>query len=425
MTTAMTLNLRHLKAFIAVVENGGVTRAAAKLNRSQSAITRSILELEEALGVELFERRTAGMVATPFGNTLFRRACRAAEEFERARADLAELVGRDGVAANAPVFAMQVDNRRLAAFVALVEHHNMTAAADTLGITQPAVSASIRELEASLDTPLFDRTPKGMLPTPAAEALALRARLAFAELRHARDDIAALQGVQEGRVAVGALPFGRTAILPRAINRLLRQYPNIRISTVEGPFDSLAVGLRSGDLDFIFGALRHYPEASDLAGECLIEDALSVVVRRGHPLAAKPQVTAQDLSAAEWVLGRRGTPGRTVLEHALSLRGVAIAPNVVETASLAVVRALLMESDRLTAISRHQIEYEIRFGMLAILPVPLPETARPIGVTRRAAGDPSPAAALLMDCVRDVAAELTAGQGAEESDASPADLNAM
>ena len=83
-----TVSLRHLRAFITVAELGSVTRAADALYRAQSAITRSVHELETVIGESLFERKSSGMLLTVFGNTLLFRARRAAQEFELARDEI-------------------------------------------------------------------------------------------------------------------------------------------------------------------------------------------------------------------------------------------------------------------------------------------------------------------------------------------------
>ena len=118
---------------------------------------------------------------------------------------------------NAPVFNMLVNERRLQAFVALAEQHHMPSVADSLGITQPAVSMALRELEDSIGVPLFARTARGMVPTDAGAALALRLKRALTEARHAEADIAALRGITQGTVTVGALPLSRTRLLPESI----------------------------------------------------------------------------------------------------------------------------------------------------------------------------------------------------------------
>lgn len=382
--------LRHVKVFLTVAESGSVSGAAKRLLRAQSAVTRSIMEIEAAVGAPLFERRPTGMGLTVFGEAYLRRARRAAAEFETARREVSEAAGRS-LPDSSPVFSMRIGSRRLAAVVALTELHHMPDVARQLHITQPAVSAAVREIESVLGIVLFHRTSRGLLPTAAALALARRAKLASAELRFAQEEIAALRGVTLGRVSIGALPFGRTAILPRAVTRLLRAHPEIQIAVVEGPFETLVVSLRSGDLDFIFGALREFPSGSDLAGEPMLSDRLSVIVRAGHPLTRRRRISLADLGGAHWVLNRAGTPARTRLDAAFHACGLPAPHNPVETSSLAMTRGLLLESDCLTALSRHQIEHELRFGMLALLPIDLPETSRTIGLIRRRNAVASPA----------------------------------
>jgi len=282
----------------------------------------------------------------------------------------------------------------------------MPTVADQFGITQPAVSAAVRELEASLGLRLFERTPKGMLPSVHGEVLALHVKRALAELRHARDEIASLRGSTQGTVTVGALPLGRTLILPRAIARVVSRHPGLRIATVEGPFATLVAALRSGDVDFILGALRPPGYATDLVGEPLLSEELAIVARADHPLLRKPRTTLQAVARGAWVLPRPGTPTRDLVEALFARRRIR-APDVrVETSDLAVLRGVLLESDLVTAISARQLDHEFRAGLLKALPIALPETSRLIGITRRSASVPSPGATLLMDEIRAIAADL-------------------
>jgi len=296
------VSLRHLRAFIAVAEMGSVTRAAEALYRAQSAITRSVHELEAVIGESLFERKSSGMLLTVFGNALLFRARRAAQEFELARDEIYSKLKTPSSAMKASILAMLFNERRLQIFISLAESHHMPTVANALGITQPAVSASIADLESSIGATLFQRTPKGMLLTEAGVLLLFRAKRVLAELRHVAADIAALKGSMQGRVVVGALPLSRTSILPRAIAAVVAAHPTLRISTIEGPFDNLAARLRAGDLDFILGALRPPEYAKDLHVEPLLEDEMSVIVRRGHPLTVKDKVTIEDLQSAQWIL---------------------------------------------------------------------------------------------------------------------------
>jgi LysR family transcriptional regulator of gallate degradation len=392
----MQPELRHVRAFLAVADQGSVNRAGAVLFRAQSAVSRSIHKLERELGVELFERRARGMLLTECGRALLVRARRAHAEMQRARSELAALAVKSSVH-NAAIFGMLTHERRIRAFVALTEQHHMPSVAESLGITQPAVSIAVRQMEESIGIVLFERTARGMMPTPAGSALALRLKCALAEIRHAVADIASLRGVTQGIVTVGALPLGRTRLLPESIAAVVAKYPGLRVATMEGSFEALAASLRAGDLDFIFGALRPIEYASDLQGEPLAEDELGIVGRQGHPWADRKQGRARDLRLARWVLPRVNTPNRILFEGALAARGLPPPNVVVETSDLAVLRGVLLNSDLLTAISPHQLSYELGAGLLSLLPVPLHDTRRFIGITRRTGSLATPGAKLLID----------------------------
>ena len=378
----MQLELRHLRAFLAVAEEGSAYRAGEALFRAQSAVSRSIHKLEAVLGVSLFERRAHGMLLTEYGRALLVRARRVQEEVQLARADLVAMTDK-GRVRNAAVFNMLAHERGMRVFVALTEQHHMPSVAEGIGISQPAVSMAIRQLEDSIGIRLFERTARGMVPTEAGLALALRLKRALAELRHAVADIAALRGVTQGSVTVGALPLGRTRLLPESIAGVVAEHPGLRVATIEGSFETLAANLRAGDIDFILGALRPADYASDLSVLPLAEDELAIVARREHPWAARKRIAPADLARARWVLPRANTPNRILFERALAQRGLPQPDLVVETSDLAVLRGVLVNSDLLTAISPRQLSYELRAGLLQVLPFPLPDTRRVIGVTQR------------------------------------------
>ena len=117
----------------------------------------------------------------------------------------------------------------------------------------------------------------------------------------------------------------------------------------------------------------------------------------GHPWAGRRRIPARDLARARWVLPRINTPTRTLFERALTRRGLPAPDVAVETSDLAVLRGVLLNSDLLTAISPRQLSYELDAGMLTVLPFPLHDTRRVIGITRRADSLASPGAKILME----------------------------
>ena len=165
--------LRHLRVFLAVADQGSANLAGAALFRAQSAVSRSIHKLESELGVKLFERRARGMLLTEYGRALQVRVRRVQAEMQRARSDLAALAP-GGSVRNAPIFGMLTHERRVRAFVALAEQHHMPSVADSLAITQPAVSMAVRQMEEGIGIPLFERTARGMLRSASARSNRVR-----------------------------------------------------------------------------------------------------------------------------------------------------------------------------------------------------------------------------------------------------------
>lgn len=407
------ISLRHLKSALYVAEHKNVTRAANKLNRSQTAITKAIGDLEATLGAQLFDRSSTGMMPTVYGEALAHRVYRAVAEFESAgKAFRAFNPGTRAYQSN-PVFTMDVSYKRLAAFLALYEKRDVGRAAQALHITKAAVYNSVRQLEELLDGPLFQREPHGVAPTPYCEVLARHTKLAFAQIRHAIDDIANLDGVTQGGVVIGTLPYSRTFLTPRAINRLLLQHPQLDVATREGPYTLLESSLRSGDIDFIVGAIRSHGSGTDIVTHKLFEDRLSVIARKNHPLMQKKKLQFKDLKNLHWVLPGGETPARSLFDETLKKHDMQVPEHAVETSSLSMVRGLLLDSNRVALLSEHQIHYDKQYGVLDVLPVELKETYRPIGITMRAHTQPSPAAQLFLDQLYSVASEMGNDKEAE------------
>jgi LysR family transcriptional regulator of gallate degradation len=401
----MAIGLKYLRVLIAVADTGSVTRAAEILYRAQSAITRSVHQLETALDVEMFERKANGMLSTKPGNLVLFRARRVMSEFASAWEELGgRSQGNQYGRGHVPLVLL--NERRLQCFVALGESGHMPTVAKSLGISQPAVSTLIHDMETNLGVPLFSRSSKGMLLTEQGEALVFRVKRALAELRHVEADLAAYKGTTAGRVVIGALPLGRTVLLPAAICDVLARHPKLSFATVEGPFDKLATQLMAGDIDFILGAVRPAEYANDLIGEPLLTDTMALVVRSGHPLTQRSNLRLSDLTQEQWVMSNPSAPAASPLEQSFLLQGLEPPVAAAETTDLAIIRGLLLNSDMITAISPRMLHYEIHAGQLTVLKLDLTNTTKVIGITSRVDSQPSPGASELMAAIRRHAAVL-------------------
>ena len=406
------ITVRQARTFLEVADKGSITKAAAGLNRSQTSVTKSIQDMESALGVALFARSPRGVKLSVYGAALLPKALAAREEFVKAEALVPPATLR-AFSSAARFFRMDVSDKWLDALVTAAGVRSAAAAGQQLGITSAAVSASLRKLEDSLGVILFERTSMALEPTSFSRNAVRHVKLARNYLRQGVEEMASIKGVIHGRVMVGSLPFARTRILPQAILNVLAAHPQLDISTTELPYEGLIAGLRCGDVDFLLGALRGGNADADVCEEVLLQDGLSVIARFGHPLMRRKRVRWQDLLEYPWVLLYPGAPSRQLIRQLLATQGVKEPEHLVETSSFMIQRGLVMDSDSITMLSRHQIQREERAGLLVALNIDLPGTERPIGLTTRTQDALSPAALALADEVRKVAAQLRNGQAGE------------
>lgn len=399
MSEVALLNLAHLRAFDLVADMGSASRAAAAIYRGQSAVTRSIKELETAIGEPLFVRTSSGMTITATGSAVHHRCKRVLAELEAlSRWSATQQAGRRTVTSELRAYLL--NTRRLEIFVSLARHRHMPTAAHDFGISQPAVSSAIRVLESGSGVLLFHRSARGILLTTEGEAFLLYVRRALNELRHIPEDIAALNGKIEGVVTVGALPLGRTLILPQAIARLSERHPGVRVVTDESAYEALVARLRAGDIDFILGALRAEDASSGLENERLISADMVVLARKDHPLAGKRTLSMAALRTAKWILPRSNAPARGLFESQFKRLGMKPPMPTVETADLGIIRGLLLETDMIAALSSQQLHYECVSGQLTVLDLALHNTTRDIGLIVRAGRIPSPSTRALIDAIR-------------------------
>jgi LysR family transcriptional regulator of gallate degradation len=300
--------------------------------------------------------------------------------------------------------AAKASYRQLCVLIAIADYQTQTIAARELALTQPALTLSLRNLELLVGEPLFLRTARGMIATPAGHILSRCARLAFSEIVAANSDISAQAGALSGSIVLGILPLSGTLLGPRAVNCLLREHPSIQIKLVDGTYQSQIQGLLCGNIDLVVGGLD-YRSPAEIVQEHLFDDWLSIVARTGHPLFAREALALSDLASTEWVVPPAGTPARISFERVLSSAGLSVGSSPI-IANASPVRALLMESDRLAVMSRHQIHFEEFTGLLGVLPIHLSGTDLAIGIRTRAGAQQSAAVSALIRHLRELSKDM-------------------
>ncbi|MBP1806342.1 LysR family transcriptional regulator [Rubellimicrobium aerolatum] len=391
----MIRNLRHLRVFLEVLDTTSVTRAAEACHLSQPAVTQAVAKLEAEAGLPLFRHMPQGLFATEAGLALGARVRRALGRLDAAAAALS------------PRLALTTTGSQLRALIAVREAENFTLAARRLGLSQPSVHRAVSDLERETGRPLFERTAHGLIATKACRTLADAARLAFAELDQAAMELAEMAGREVGRIVVGSMPLARSLLLPQAIAAFRQTRPLLTIRVEEGPYDDLLGALRRGETDVLIGALRLPSPIADIRQAPLFEDDLVIVARPGHPLAGRGGLTLAEVAEFPFVVNRPGSPIRSLFDAQFADQAIPAPRSLIESGSLILMRQLLEQSDHLGCASRLQVAAEIAHGHLVPLPLLLPGTTRPIGLTTRIDWVPTASQQAFLDCVAQAARART------------------
>jgi DNA-binding transcriptional LysR family regulator len=405
-------NLRHLQVLCTVARCRSVSGAAAQLPLSQPAVTQAIVGLERYFGAALFKRYNSGMELTVPGEQCLVRVERALEQLA---ASLEEL--KLGTAAGQRIGTVAgLTAAQLQALMAIVEHGGFSAAARGVGVSRPTLHRAARAAEGVLGVPLFESTSFGIRPTRAAELMARGARLALHELQQAR---AESNAAAPGATVIGAMPLARSVLLPRALREFTVLAPEHRVTLLEGTYAALVAGLRSGQIDWLIGALREQAAPADVVEQHLFDDPLAIIMRAGHPLADARRCSVRELARFAWIAPLPSSPLRTHFEALFSAAAVPAPAATIECNSLLAARALLLESDRLMLLSAQQIYYEQRAGLLVARPHPRGRVIRRIGLTQRRDWRPTAAQGKLLAILRNQSQSL-AGAASTGFSAKPA-----
>jgi LysR family transcriptional regulator of gallate degradation len=392
-------NLRHLHAIVQAVRKRNLWRAAEAVNLSQPATTQAIQKVEALVGTPLFERGVTGLFPTEAGEKFALRIENAFGCLDAARRLLDEKL---------PHLEYVVTSVQLRAIIAVSEHGNYSLAARALNVSQPGVYRAVADFQRLCGKPLFHATSQGLEPTVAVREVARYMSLALAEIQKGVEDVRELLGLVDGSVSIGCLPLARTDLLPEALTSLLSHYPDVKVRVYDGSYNELLRALRHGKIDVILGALRSPPPTADIEQERLFSDYLSILVRPGHPLLKSRSLDISVLSKLDWVVPPEGTPTRSHFDAIFQLAGLNPPNHLVECSSLMVTRGMLLRSDRAGILSSTQARYEVATGLLAVLPLSVSDTERPIGITTRKNWRSTMAASYFLENFRETASQRAA-----------------
>lgn len=297
------------------------------------------------------------------------------------------------------LFSQRIRLRHLHTFVAVAQQGTLGRAAETLNLSQPALSKTLNELEQLTGTRLFERGRLGAQLTLVGEQFLTHAVKVLDALNTAGQALNRKEGMNSDVVRIGALPTAALGILPTVIGQFHKQQKDITLQVATMNNTMLLAGLKSGDVDIGIGRMSDPELMSGLNYELLFLESLKLVVRPGHPLL---QETVTLSRVMEWpvVVSPKGTIPRQNAETLLQSQGCKNPPGCIETLSASLSRQLTVDYDYVWFVPSGAVKDDLRRGLLTSLPIATEGAGEPIGILTRVDASLSQGAQTLLSAIR-------------------------
>lgn len=299
-----------------------------------------------------------------------------------------------------------VQFRHLNTFIEVARQKSVSRAAGVLRVSQPAVSKTLRELEAAVGVRLVERDGRGIRVTRFGDVFLQHAGESLLAIRRGIDSVARTQASLQPPLRVGALPTVAARVMPLAIRRFLAANSDVPVKIVSGENTVLLAQLRSDELDLVVGRLAAPDQMKGLNFAHLYAEQVVFAVRPDHPLLADGAVDFTRIREFTVLMPTQNSVIRPFVERFLIAHGIGELPEEIETVSDAFGHGMLRHSDAIWIISEGVIALDRAAGDIAVLPIDTSETRGAVGLTTRADVASSASVALLSRSVSEVVSDL-------------------
>jgi DNA-binding transcriptional LysR family regulator len=270
---------------------------------------------------------------------------------------------------NGTHWARRLKIKHLELFLALDDAGTLTQAAARLHMTQSAMSHWLAEMESVVGTSLVVRGRKLQL-TPSGHLLKQLAINVLGDIQHTGKALSAVAAGHVPRLNIGSVWAGIAGGLPQAISAFQELHEDVAVSIHDGPFASLLEGLETRSMDAVIGVLDARAHRDGLEHKVLFEDRVAVVIGSGSRYWSQAAAPAfSELLRARWVMPPSGTLTRIQFEAFLLEQGASWLVPRAETASLAMMQALLLKGDYVGVCSESMADEMVRVGLFRKLPM--------------------------------------------------------
>ncbi len=256
-------------------------------------------------------------------------------------------------------------------------------AAEEMNVTQPAVSKMLQDVEDILAVRIFERRPRGLVPTEIGAFVVAYADQLLVDQERFLRGLGNLKRGGYGALSIGAIMATAPDILPAAIAELKRRRPLMTIRLSATTSDELLRGLEKNEIDLVIGRLTEARHHAIFDVEPLSNEDLWVFAASDHPLAGRDGVSLAEMEAYPWVLQQQTSPMRQVIDRSFAEAGLPSLDNLVETTSIYATLQLVRQAQMISVLPHTIVAEAIDRGELARLPFRLYNPLAPYGIIRR------------------------------------------
>ena len=288
--------------------------------------------------------------------------------------------------------------RDLMHLLSLDQHRHFGRAAEAVGLSQPALSKSLRRLEQDFGAKLFDRSRAGVAPTAVGQEVIRQARRLVSDAEQMKRTVDQMRGIEIGSMSVGLGPAMSESFVTAAIARIADQHPRARMSIRVDHWQQLSDWLLSGELDLFIADITAASKDSRLRCTPLPTEQFVWFCRRAHPLAGKRSVSRKDMVeyplatpkmpdwARRWFAEENGNEPRESRSGSVA---------TIECENYSMLKRIVLSSNCISAALPSTIESELGAKTLCVLRLKAPKLKTTAGIVQIRDRTPSPLAQAL------------------------------
>jgi DNA-binding transcriptional LysR family regulator len=296
--------------------------------------------------------------------------------------------------------------KQLALIAALGESRNLHRAAAAMHLSQPGATKLIHDMEVLLGFPLFERLPRGMVPTDLGETVVAYARRLLADLDRFTEDLEDKRRGGYGQLNVGAIMGAAPDVVARAVTDIKGRRPLLAVRLLGETSDELLNLLVQRKIELAVGRFSAAQQHNEISFEALGNEILYLVVRPKHPLCRAKSIKLRSLNGCAWVLMPLSAPSRQIIEQEFGQLGMASPTDVIECSSIFATLQLVQKSDAITMLPESVVRDHLKARLLVRLPVKVGKNLPGFGIMTRRDEPLSAVAMDFADCLRRYGAQM-------------------